>query len=171
MRGNLNPMGSLGLTWDGFWAGGIGEGRRRRARAKVDHWVGRKLWLEQVIRGTQLVRSVRGAAASTVGLLPSSSLESAGVRGVGKGNLGPGVRETWALWRGVSSEEVERGACLDGHILERKSLVAVGHGQSLCQAWYSTLRNLKCVPVPGQLRRWRISAGCNPFSGTFKVTK
>ena len=35
--------------------------------------------------------------------------------------------ESWEPWREVPCEEFGRGACLDNHVLEGRSLVAVGH--------------------------------------------
>lgn len=78
---------------------------------------------------------------------------------VGKAGRGPGVREGKRLgnqWRGVRGEEVRRGASLDNQLLERKPSVTLGHGQNLCQGWYSVLQNLKWRGVLGQVWKWRI---------------
>ena len=109
------------------------ESERSRARAKVDHWAGRKLWQEQVIEA-QLARTGREAAASTVGLLPSSSLGARGWGGVGKVNQNPGVgRLEHSGGESPGKQLKGEPVWMAGHILERKSFVAVEHGQSLCR--------------------------------------
>lgn len=71
---------------------------------------------------------------------------------------GPGVTEgkqrkegaSWEPWRGDPCEEVGRGSCLNNHVLERKSLVAVGHEQNLCEGWYSSSEfKVACCPGSG----------------------